>query len=202
MFGINFTKSLFDVLKSLAYLINEKHTDFCRSVKMSNRIMCPDCISILILTINHLPLLYLSSPTCLCDQAHDWKLCSYVWRRQEQNTDFQISFKQVTFLALFLMKITLKILTKTNWEGWKLALHPPSSSFRTIQKPPRIGLWGLQAAKIEGQILRGAEQLQLRIWLLASSGFQQHLQLLQGSRLSGSLQLPTGICSAVMHFYT
>lgn len=71
-----------------------------------------------------------------------------------------------------------------------------------IQKPPRIGLWGLQAAQIEGQILRGAEQLQLQIWLLVSSGFQQHLQLLQGSRLSGSLQLPTGICSGVRHFYT
>lgn len=66
-----------------------------------------------------------------------------------------------------------------------------------------MGLEGLWAAQIEGQILRGAEQLQLQTWLLVSSGFQQHLQLLQGSGLSGSLQVPTGIHSfRLIHFYS
>lgn len=78
----------------------------------------------------------------------------------------------------------------------------PYSLFRIIQQPPRIGLWGLQAARIEGQILRGSKQPQLQIWLLVSSGSQQCLELLQGSGLSGFLQLPTGICLGLMNFYT
>lgn len=170
---------------------------------MSNRIICHDCIYVFILTIGLLPLLYFSFPTCLCDLAHSWKLCCYVWKGQEQNLDFQISFKQVTFPSLSLMKITLKILTKTNWEGWKLASDSPPCHLKLTQEPPRMGLEGLWAAQIEGQILRGAEQLQLQTWLLVSSGFQQHLQLLQGSGLSGSLQAPTGIHSfRLIHFYS
>lgn len=70
VFGKKLTKILLDVLKSWDYLTTEKHYYFCRSVKMSNRIICHYCIYVLILTINLLPLLYFSFPTCICDLAH------------------------------------------------------------------------------------------------------------------------------------
>lgn len=65
----NFKKkknSLCDIWESSADFRNGKHTDFCRSVKMSNRIISPDCIFMLILKII---VFSLSDQTCLCNQA-------------------------------------------------------------------------------------------------------------------------------------
>lgn len=73
---------------------------------------------------------------------------------------------------------------------------------KLIQKPPRIWALGSVGCSNRRPNPQRCWAAPAQTWLLVSSGFQQHLQLLQGSGLSGSLQLPTGFHSGLIHFYS